>query len=150
MSINPALAALDVLEGNWEMELSGAAFQHDHGTTVTVPVTIGWIEGGAALVMRQADAATWIFGRDETQDEFRVFYSDSRGVSRVYNMLLADDVWTLWRNASGFSQRFSARIAEDGQSISGAWEKSFDGVAWEHDFNVTYRRSDLPDRDPRR
>ncbi len=26
-------------------------------------------------------------------------------------------------------------------TISGAWEKDLDGVGWEHDFTLTYRRA---------
>ena len=55
-------------------------------------------------------------------------------------MSLRDGVWKLWRDAPGFSQRFEGRFSDDGKTISGRWEKSADGVQWEHDFDLTYTR----------
>jgi hypothetical protein len=55
-------------------------------------------------------------------------------------MSLNDGVWKLWRTAPGFSQRFSGTIAADGRTIQGAWEKSRDGAAWQHDFRLTYTK----------
>ena len=31
-------------------------------------------------------------------------------------------------------------FSPDGNTISGTWEKRFDGAGWEHDFALTYRR----------
>jgi hypothetical protein len=50
--------------------------------------------------------------------------------------------WKMWRDAPGFSQRFSATFSPDGNRIGGAWEKSSDGQHWEHDFDLTYTRLD--------
>jgi hypothetical protein len=36
--------------------------------------------------------------------------------------------------------RFTGTFSDDGDTIGGTWEKSFDGSNWEHDFNLTYRR----------
>jgi hypothetical protein len=141
MTTNPALAELDVLVGRWDMELFGAAFLPDPDTRVHGDVSIDWIEAGAALVMRQGEAATWIIGRDDNEPDFTVLYADSRGVSRVYRMSLHDRTWRLSRHTPEFSQRFQAEFSEDAQTISGRWEKSFDGGhTWEHDFNITYHR----------
>jgi hypothetical protein len=65
---------------------------------------------------------------------------DSRGVARVYQMTLADGTWKLWRDATGFCQRFTGVLSDDGPRIDGAWRKSADGVDWMHDFDVTYSR----------
>jgi hypothetical protein len=67
-------------------------------------------------------------------------YYDSRGVARVYQMSLTDGVWKVWRDAPGFSQRFSGTMSPEGTTIEGAWEKSRDGVQWEHDFRLTYTK----------
>jgi hypothetical protein len=141
MSDNPALAELQFLAGDWDMELSGASFLPDPAAVVKASVTFGWIEAGAALVMRMGDAATWIIGRDEAEPEYHVLYSDDRGVSRVYRMTFSDRSWQLWRDAPGFAQRFQAQLSSDPPVIDGRWEKSLDGGAsWEHDFNVRYTR----------
>jgi len=58
MTTNPALDELRFLVGGWDMELSEASFLPDPDATVRGPVTVEWIEQGAALVMRMGDAAT--------------------------------------------------------------------------------------------
>jgi hypothetical protein len=48
--------------------------------------------------------------------------------------------WKIWRDVPGFFQRFSGTVSEDGSSIRASWEKSPDGSAWEHDFDLIYTR----------
>jgi hypothetical protein len=71
---------------------------------------------------------------------------DSRGVVRLYAMSLADGVWTLTRESPDFTpldfrQRFTGTFSQDGNTITGAWEKSPDGTDWEHDFTLIHRRA---------
>jgi hypothetical protein len=41
-----------------------------------------------------------------------------------------------------FAQRFTGTFAADGRTIVGRWETSHDGgAAWEHDFDLTYRKA---------
>ena len=146
MSVNPALSDLRVLVGDWRMELFGASFLPDPDTRIPGSFRVDWIEDGAVLAMHQGDgdqppAATWIVGRDDSAPDYRVFYRDDRGVSRIYGMSLIDGLWRMWRSTDEFSQRFSAQVLQDGQRISGTWEKSVDGGAtWEHDFDLDYTR----------
>ncbi len=143
---NPALADLDLLSGEWDMELSNAAFLPSRQDTVHGRVIFEWIEGGALLVMRQTNqsggppTARWAIGRDDSDPNYKVLYSDTRGVSRVYEMSFAEGLWRLWRTSPGFSQRFEGRVSPDRAAITSRWEKSSDGDTWEHDFNVTYTR----------
>jgi hypothetical protein len=65
---------------------------------------------------------------------------DERGVSRKYDMTLADNVWKWWRTAPGFFQRYEGRIVDGGTMIIGKGELSKDGVAWEQDLDLTYTR----------
>jgi hypothetical protein len=67
-----------------------------------------------------------------------MLWADARGIFRVYQMTLRDGVWKLWRDAPGFFQRFTATVADDGRTITGDWEKSADGSAWEPDLDVAY------------
>ena len=146
MHINPALADLQYLAGHWRMELYEASFLPDPDTRVTGSIDVDWIEGGAALRMRQGDsehppAAVWIIGRDDALDAYSVLYADDRGVSRIYEMSFADAHWQMWRDTPEFSQRFSAELDQEGRKIMGRWEKSVDeGATWEHDFNIDYIR----------
>jgi len=143
---NPALGDLGFLPGEWDMELSNAPFLPSRGDTAHGHVTFDWIEDGALLVMRQSEepgnpaSARWAIGRDESGPDYTVLYSDSRGVSRVYEMSFSQGLWKLWRNSPSFSQRFEGRVSPDRNTITSHWEKSTDGATWEHDFDITYTR----------
>ncbi len=50
------------------------------------------------------------------------------------------DLWKMWRELLGFSQRFDGKFTDDGKTITAHWEKSFDGKKWEHDFNIMYKK----------
>ena len=145
MTTNPALSPLQLLAGAWDMELSGAAFLPDPDASVHGPVTFEWIEQGAALVMRmgggETPTATWIIGRDESESDYCVLYTDDRGVSRVYRMSFSDRTWRMWRDTPEFAQRFDAEVSPSQAEITGSWQKSADGgKRWEHDFMVHHSR----------
>lgn len=143
---NPALKTLEVLEGEWEMELSNASFLPRPSDTIKGLVSFEWVQDGAFLVMRMGDktagppAALWLISRDESYPDYTVLYYDSRSVSRVYGMSFSEGVWKMWRNAPGFQQRYEGAVSNDGKTITARWEKSGDGATWEHDFNVMYTR----------
>jgi hypothetical protein len=143
---NPSLGALEILVGDWESEISHAAFLPDPSATMTGRTSIRWVEDGSFLVMRQGDqkmkppAATWLIARDESTPSYSVSYFDSRGVSRIYHMSFEQTVWKMWRTTPRFSQRFEGTVSASGELIEAHWEKSTDGKTWEHDFDMTYRR----------
>lgn len=143
---NPALKALQVLVGEWEMELSNASFLPRPTDTVKGLVSFEWVQDGAFLVMRKGDkppgspAALWLISRDEVSPDYSVCYYDSRSVSRIYGMSFSDGVWKMWRNAPGFCQRYEGTVDNNSNIVTARWEKSGDGATWEHDFNVLYTR----------
>ena len=59
-----------------------------------------------------------IIGLDDASEQFTMLYADSRDVFRVYQMSPNDDVWKLWRDAPGFSQRFTGAF-RDNDTIEG-------------------------------
>jgi hypothetical protein len=136
---NPALQGLNVLVGEWEME--NPRYPEVHGRAA-----FAWLEGGTFLVQHAevahplAPNSTMIIGRDETTELYCILYYDERGVSRVYQMSLSADIWKMWRDSPGFSQRFIGTFSNDGRIIKGGWEKSADGSNWEHDFDLTYTK----------
>lgn len=139
---NPVLVPLNVLVGEWDMRASFGDRTLGVGRTV-----FSWLEEGAFLVqhseVEQADfpTATLLIGRDDSDETYCMLYFDSRGVSRVYQMSLSEDgVWKMWRDAPGFFQRFTGNISEDGKTITARWERSSNGVFWEHDFDLTYTK----------
>lgn len=112
-----------------------------HGRT-----TFEWSEGGPFIIMRGSvehpdfPSSTAILGGDGETERYSMLYYDSRGISRLYEMSLSKETWKLWREAPGFSQRFTGKFSEDGKGIAGAWERSSDGANWEHDFALTYTK----------
>lgn len=145
-NINPALKDLKMLAGTWTMELSNASFLPDPATTIKGSASFEWFEEGDFLMMRQGMKgngmpwATWFIGRDEDAPNYAVLYIDDRHVSRVYEMSFAKGVWKIWRNSPKFSQRFTGKLSKDGKMIKASWEKTTDGMIWEHDFDITYIR----------
>ena len=142
---NAALSPLSVLVGTWNTTgthplVPGKTF---HGRT-----SFAWIEGGAFLMMHseideaEIPSGIAVFGTDDTTGESSMLYFDERGVSRRYEVSLRDNVWKWWRNAPGFSQRFTGAIAADGRTIVSRGELSRDGASWEPDLALTYTRVD--------
>ena len=81
-----------------------------------------------------------VIGSDNAVETYFWLYFDERGVSRKFEMTLRDNVWKLWRNAPGFSQRFTGTFSDNGDSISGVWELSEDDSTWKRDVEETYTR----------
>lgn len=132
------MQALAALVGEWDVEVPQFPGQHGHAA-------FAWLEDGTYLRFQSdapdpAPSATWIIGRDDSVDGFTALYHDSRDVFRVYRMSLDGTTWRIWRDAPGFWQRFGGTFGDDGRTIRGAWEKSPDGSAWEHDFDMVYTR----------
>jgi hypothetical protein len=140
---NPALKLLEVLVGDWEIEISNAPFLPSPSETVHGHVTFEWFENGAFLVMREGDmpqgatVGIWVIGRDDSVPDYSILHYDSRGISRRYEMSFNDGVWKIWRESPGFWQRFEGKISDNSNTMTASWEKSTDGKNWEHDFDMT-------------
>ena len=140
---NPALKNLAGLVGMWKTEM---VFPADPSTKIAGHVSFERLEEGAFLLMRlpvEADSPSksiWMIGRDDAVSTYIVFYFDTRRVSRIYQMSFDDGVWRMWRESPGFSQRYTGAFSDDRNSITGQWEKSGDGLNWEHDFDLTYTK----------
>jgi hypothetical protein len=67
-------------------------------------------------------------------------YFDPRGVHRVFAVELSAGTWRYWNDTPGFAQRFTGALSSDGQAIVGRGELSRDGVRWDDDLAITYRR----------
>jgi hypothetical protein len=97
-------------------------------TEATHPAMPGVVVHGTAV---KADA-------DESQ--LRMHYFDSRGVFRVFDTSLEKSEWRWWRNAPGFSQRFTGMISADDNTITGRSQLCQDDTHWADDLQITYRR----------
>jgi hypothetical protein len=147
---HPAMARLDPLIGRWTVQpkvegigpawtefawQDAGAFLHQFSDADPVPPTApqAWRDNAPFPVHS-------VIGLDDTTDEFTVLYADARRVHRVYRMTFADGVWTMWREAPGFNQRFIGTFSADGDTVDARWEMSRDGVTWKVDFELTYVR----------
>lgn len=143
---NPALERLHVLVGEWNIEITSMSFQADKTAVVRGRTSFEWTESGAFLMQHSEipnsdfPRTTSVIGPDDTVETYCMLYFDSRGVSRIYQMSLSGNVWKLWRDFPGFSQRFIATFRDDRNVINTRWEKSSNGSNWELDFIETYTR----------
>jgi len=143
---------LEQLIGTWTFE----ARRTDGSFLGRGRTSFQWIEHGRFVLQRADDepdsdtAPEWaehspmpvttILGFDDSTDEQASLYTDARGVFRIYRMQLTDTAWTMWRDAPGFNQRFTADLADGGDTIRGQWQTSEDGREWIPDFDLVYSR----------
>ena len=92
------------------------------------------------IYQEQFPVGVAIFGSDDATGEYFMLYFDERKVSKKYEVSLKDNAIKWWRNAPGFSQRYSWTITDNGNTIIGKGELSKDGTNWERDLDLTYTR----------
>ena len=139
-SRDASLHGLDALVGEWTVEATHPAFPSTvvHGLT-----EFEWLEGKKFLVVRaktdHPDFPDSISVIGDTGG-LRMHYFDSRGVDRVYEVEVSENVLKFSRDAPGFDQRFTGTFEDDGDTISGLWKLAQDNTTWEDDLRITYRR----------
>jgi hypothetical protein len=150
--------SLNRLVGTWSTSMTHPAMP---GVVVRGSVEVEWLEGEKFLIHRAStdhpdfpDSISIIgfMDRDRVDDaratssagkpRLCMHYFDSRGVFRVYEASFDASAWQLWRDAPGFSQRFTGVVSQDGGTIDGRWEVSEDDATWASDLEITYRRRD--------
>ncbi len=140
---NQALEPFRILIGNWNTTGTHGFFTD---TILHGRASFEWSEGGAFLIMRSEiddarfPSAVAVIGSDNSEDKFYMLIFDERGVSRQYEVALRGNSWKWWRNAPGFFQRYEGTIADDGNTIIGKGELSKDGLSWEKDLDLTYKK----------
>lgn len=138
---NPALQPLSFLLGTWSTVGTHPMLP---GKTLRGRTSFEWADGGAFLIMRseidepEVPSGIAVIGTDGDAKDGFMLYFDERAVSRRYVVSLRSDLWHWWRDAPGFSQRFTGTIVDDGRRIVGKGELCRDGVHWEGDLELTY------------
>ena len=138
-----ALRKLEPLLGEWVLEATSPDGEPWPGKA---RASFEWHESRAHLIARttidlpEAPNTVSIIGCDAANGTYFQLYSDDRGVCRVYEMSIGDDEWKLRREGDPFPQRFTATISEDGDTITGRWEKAEDGTNYTTDFYLTYTK----------
>ncbi len=156
--LDPSLELLNRLVGTWATEATHPSVPDVvvHGSAV-----IQWLEGERFLMQRsrtdhpdfpdslsiigfmerdRADSVTEADRAAAGGPPLRMHYFDSRGVFRVYEVSIDPASWRLWRDAPGFSQRFTGIVADGGDTIVGRWQLCRDELHWADDLEITYRR----------
>jgi len=158
MSIEPALEHLNRLVGSWTNEATHPAAP---GLVVHGAVVVQCLEGERSLMRRarsdhpdfpdsisiigftERDRVDNAPGADAAaggKPRLSMHYFDSRGVFRVFEVSIDDEAWRIWRDAPGFSQRFTGTFADDGKTLVGCWHLCQDDIHWHDDLEITYRR----------
>lgn len=116
--------------------LENGSFLKQHATA-ELPLTTTpqeWIDNSPFPV-------TAIIGRDDPSGLYSYLYADGRRVHRVYQMRLAEGVWSIWGQAAPqFFQRFVGTFSKDRLQIAAYWERSADNINWERDFDLQYTK----------
>ena len=140
---NPAVEALDVLVGEWDLTLTDAWFldspdvrQHGHAS-------VRWL--GDAFIELEAELngePTWHFviGRSDPEDQLYALYHDPRPTSRLFRVTFTGDEWTMWREDPDMHQRFASTVTRD-RIDSGAYASDDDGATWRKDFDLIFDRT---------
>lgn len=127
---------LATLVGTWSIEVRRPETSPD---PIPAQQRFEWVAGNEFLLQRITVAHPDFPEAVAIVAPEHYYYFDSRGVTRVYAMVLSAKQWRLWRADSDFWQRFTADI--DGPRMIGAWEMSHDsGETWEHDFEMRYTK----------
>jgi len=90
--------------------------------------------------MPEAPDAVCVMGCDAASGRYFQLYTDDRNVCRVYEMSIGGGELKFSRDGEPFSQRFTAKISDDGNTIEGRWEAAKDGTNWETDFDLVFTR----------
>lgn len=142
--LNPKLKPFGVLVGEWK---TVGTHPQLPGVTLHGQVSFEWIEDGAFLLMHSAveeegiPSGIALFGSDDASDVASMLYFDERGVSRIYQTTLDGNIWKAWRNAPGFSQRFTGTLEDNNNTIQLVTELARDDVNWARDLVQTYTRA---------
>jgi len=143
MPPNNFLKPLSILVGTWQ-----TVGTHPLVPDVTLRGTVifEWIEGGAYLRMSSEiddprfPTGIAVIGSDNESQQIFMLYFDERNVSRKHEFSISATEWKWWRDHPGFSQRYTVKIDDNGDTMVGKGELCTDGSTWESDLDLTYRR----------
>ena len=140
------LEAFEALVGDWTTEMTHRLLP---GTELRGRSTFELLDGGRFLIQREwvdhpdfPDSSVALIGGT---DDLRMHYFDARGIARVLELTIEQNVWTFTRHAPDFSpldfhQRLTWTLGDGGTTIAGLAEMSEDGENWQDDLHITYRR----------
>jgi hypothetical protein len=139
-----ALKEMEVLVGDWSQTATPPGGEPWPGEA---RATFEWLAGTdnqllierSTVEMPEAPNGVCVYGCDAAKGTYYQLYTDERNVCRVYEMSIGNGEWKLWREGEPFSQRFTATISDNGNTIDGSWELN-EGDGWKTDFDLVYTR----------
>ena len=124
---------LELFVGTWNIEGETHASANAPAVKVTGVDTYEWMAGKFFLVHRadghmgNEELNTLEFiGYDASSQMYTCHSFDNRGNSDLFQANLRDHTWTI----EGKSSRFTGVFANTGNTLTGQWEQSSDGVNW--------------------
>jgi hypothetical protein len=130
------MSALDRLLGTWGFTMHHSAMSE----SVTGRQRYERVLDGAFVLLH------WTYDHTDFPDAMallsddRYHYFDVRGITRVFELEVDDDGWSMIHLHADFSQRSTGRFRGP-DVIDSTGEMSHDnGVTWQPDFTMTYRR----------
>lgn len=140
---NPAVEALDVLIGDWDLTLANAAFFEGPDVRVHGRAKARWLADAFVELDVELDGEPlwhFVFGRSDPGEQLYALYHDPRPTSRLFHTTFAGGEWRMLRQDADFHQRFVATVQPD--RIDGHWDMSEDrGATWRKDFDVIFERT---------
>ncbi|MDE4084418.1 hypothetical protein PO902_05075 [Planococcus maritimus] len=141
------MSRLDFFIGTWAIEV---VHPHIQPTQITGEASFEWLDERYVIQRTKIDKPEFpssmiIYDWDDAKGQYVQHYFDSRGVTRLYEMSFEEGIWKLSRNEPDFSpldfhQRFSGIVNEAANLIESCWEQSADGVQWEQDFKLIFKK----------
>ena len=140
---SPGLEKLEAFVGTWSTAGEIRAGEHGPATAFSAIDRYEWMEGGHFLLhhvdARMGDGhlvALEVIGYDAATGTYPMRSFDSQGNTGTHTARMQDGTWTF----QGESERFTGRFSDDGNTITGLWEQSADGVTWTPWMDVTLTR----------
>ena len=138
-------AALAPFIGTWQTTGATRASAGESSHRIEAVDTYEWMEGGYFILHRieskkpTAFTGLEVIGADAGGGYFLHHY-DSNGARIVSKGEIAGREWRVVAK----TERFTGTISEDGQTISGSWDRSTDGKSWEPWMDITLRKTASP------
>ena len=139
-----ALQALEPLIGEWTAEAawpSGERWPGGGHSSFAWHPSKAYVVWTSTVELPEAPASTSIIGCDAANATYTMLYADERGVSRIYEMTIDEQGWTLARTGEPFAQRFVATFRDGGDTMDARWEAAEDSETFALDFTIVYRRA---------
>ena len=124
---------LELFVGRWNTEGETHASADAPAVKIAGMDTYEWMSDKFFLIHRadrhigdEALNTIEFIGYDTSSQMYTCQYFDSRGNSDSFQVNLRDHTWTI----EGKSSRFTGVFATTGNTLTGTWEQSSDGVNW--------------------